>query len=114
MRSKMKAGLPDVTLTRLLAGLEQELISASDEEIFSAAEELGMNPAMKGSAAFIGLKFPVVPRAEDFFSGAAWGRAQAEGKRVLANSKLQYAAKPPEPALPPKSRQRKAPDDKNE
>jgi hypothetical protein len=112
MRSKMNAGLPDVTLTRLLAGLEQELISASDEEIFSAAEELGMNPAMKGSAAFIGLTFPVVPRAADFFDVAAWGRAQADPKSVLANSTLQYAAKPPEPGLMPKSRQRKAPGDK--
>jgi hypothetical protein len=39
----------------LLAALEQELIAATDEEILAAAGELGMNPAMKGSAAFIGV-----------------------------------------------------------
>lgn len=40
---------------RLLAALEQELIAAGDEEILEAAGDLGMNPAMKGSAAFFGV-----------------------------------------------------------
>lgn len=40
---------------RLLAALEQELIMATDEEILEAAADLGMNPAMKGSAAFFGV-----------------------------------------------------------
>lgn len=40
---------------RLLAALERELIEATDEEILAAAKELGMNPAMKGSAAFFGI-----------------------------------------------------------
>ncbi|MGH8201173.1 MAG: hypothetical protein ACREVO_12570 [Steroidobacteraceae bacterium] len=40
---------------RLLAALEQELIAATDEEILEAASDLGMNPAMKGSAAFFGV-----------------------------------------------------------
>jgi hypothetical protein len=39
----------------LLAALEQELIAATDEEILEAAADLGMNPAMKGSAAFFGV-----------------------------------------------------------
>jgi len=39
----------------LLAALERELIEATDEEILAAAKELGMNPAMKGSAAFFGI-----------------------------------------------------------
>ena len=45
---------------RLLAALEQELSAATDEEILAAAAELGMNPAMKGSAAFFGItkRFP--------------------------------------------------------
>jgi len=38
---------------RLLAALEQELIAATDEEILEAAHDLGMNPAMRGSAAFL-------------------------------------------------------------
>lgn len=42
-------------LERLLAALEQELIAATDEEILEAARDLGMNPAMKGSAAFFGV-----------------------------------------------------------
>lgn len=40
---------------QLLAALEQELIAATDEEILEAAGDLGMNPAMKGSAAFFGV-----------------------------------------------------------
>jgi hypothetical protein len=40
---------------RLLAALERELIEATDEEVLAAARELGMNPAMKGSAAFFGI-----------------------------------------------------------
>lgn len=40
---------------RLLAALEQELTGATEEEILEAAADLGMNPAMKGSAAFFGV-----------------------------------------------------------
>lgn len=40
---------------RLLVALERELIEATDEEILEAARDLGMNPAMKGSAAFFGV-----------------------------------------------------------
>jgi hypothetical protein len=55
MRTKVTAARPEVSLSRLLEALEQELIDASDEEIMAAAADLGMNPAMKGSAAFAGL-----------------------------------------------------------
>jgi len=48
---------PDSALARILAAFEQELLAASDEEIIAAAKELGMNPAMKGSAAFLGLRY---------------------------------------------------------
>jgi hypothetical protein len=47
---------PDVGLERLIHGLEQELLSAPDEEFVAGARDLGMNPDMKGSAAFIGVK----------------------------------------------------------
>ena len=40
---------------RLLAALERELIEATDQEILEAASDLGMTPAMKGSAAFFGI-----------------------------------------------------------
>jgi hypothetical protein len=47
---------PDVGLERLIQGLEGELLEATDEEFLAAARELGMNPDMKGSAAFLGVK----------------------------------------------------------
>jgi hypothetical protein len=47
---------PDVGLERLIQGLEQELLAAPDEEFVAGARDLGMNPAMKGSAAFVGVK----------------------------------------------------------
>lgn len=46
---------------RLLAALEQELVAATDEEILAAAADLGMNPAMKGSAAFFGVTIGARP-----------------------------------------------------
>lgn len=42
-------------LEQLLVALERELIEATDDEILEAARDLGMNPAMKGSAAFFGV-----------------------------------------------------------
>ena len=47
---------PDVGLERLIHGLELELLEAADEEFLAGAQDLGMNPQMKGSAAFIGVK----------------------------------------------------------
>ncbi len=46
---------PERRLERLLVALERDLLEATDEEILAAARELGMNPAMKGSAAFFGV-----------------------------------------------------------
>ena len=47
---------PDIGLERLIHGLEQELLEAADEEFVAGAQELGMNPQAKGSAAFLGVK----------------------------------------------------------
>lgn len=47
---------PDIGLERLIHGLEQELLSAADEEFVAGARDLGMKPEMKGSAAFVGVK----------------------------------------------------------
>ena len=52
---------PDSALERLLLALEDELLQATDEEVLAAAHELGMNPAMKGSAAFFGVTLLVRP-----------------------------------------------------
>jgi hypothetical protein len=51
----MKTMNPERRLERLLVALERDLLDATDEEILAAARELGMNPAMKGSAAFFGV-----------------------------------------------------------
>jgi hypothetical protein len=51
----MRAVRPDRGLERLLYALERDVIDATDEEILAAARELGMNPTMKGSAAFFGV-----------------------------------------------------------
>jgi hypothetical protein len=67
MRTKVKAASPDVALARILEALGQELIEASDEEITGAAKDLGMDPQMKGSAAFAGLKYPTKLQLSDFF-----------------------------------------------
>ena len=58
---------PDVGLERLIHGLEQELLGAPDEEFLSGARDLGMNPEMKGSAAFIGVKYTFPKRASEIF-----------------------------------------------
>ncbi len=47
---------PDVGIERLIHGLEQELLEAADEEFMAGAHDLGMNPEMKGSSAFLGVK----------------------------------------------------------
>jgi hypothetical protein len=50
-----KAEQIEERLDGLLDALEQDLTEATDEEILAAASDLGMNPTMKGSAAFFGV-----------------------------------------------------------
>jgi hypothetical protein len=68
MRKDLKRVFPEVALERLLEALESEILAASDEDILEAARDLGMNPAMRGSAAFLGLKGPALPHWEEFFA----------------------------------------------
>ena len=63
---------------RLLAALEQELIAATDEEILEAARDLGMNPAMRGSAAFFGV---TISLHRPFQPGDPSGSSDAPGAR---------------------------------
>lgn len=56
----MKTRRPEASLEHVLTALERELLEASDEEILAAAAELGMNPSMRGSAAFVGVKSPLI------------------------------------------------------
>jgi hypothetical protein len=79
VRKKMTRTDPAVALARLLNALEVDLIESSDEEITQAALDLGMNPKMKGSAAFAGLKYPSKARESDFYDlefGASWPKAR--------------------------------------
>ena len=82
MRTKLTVTNPEAALGRILDALAAELISVSDEEILEAARELGMNPMMKGSAAFIGLRTPAIAEFADFFDpeilkGLVFARTQA-------------------------------------
>jgi hypothetical protein len=75
-----------MALARILEALGQELIDASDEEILEAARDLGIDPTMKGSAAFAGLKFPATPRLSDFFELDVGRRLRApEADAALPN-----------------------------
>jgi hypothetical protein len=61
-------------LQSLLAGLERELLQASDEEVRQAAADLRMDPDMKGSIAWLGIFFPAKGRLEDVFDMEAFRR----------------------------------------
>jgi hypothetical protein len=97
MRTKVKAVLPEVALTRILDALGEELIDASDEEIMEAAKDLGMDPHMKGSAAFLGLTFPTRMNVSDVFDLEAI-------KDIIARTERERAARgistDPEPETP--------------
>lgn len=93
MRTQMRRVFPETTLERVLAALERELVEATDEEILEAAHELGMKPEMKGSAAFLGLRYPsVARRAEEFFGPGVMRDLMNDPRRLLVK---------PEPAPPP-------------
>jgi hypothetical protein len=82
MRTKLTVANPEAALGRILDALASELITVSDAEILEAAKDLGMNPMMKGSAAFIGLRTPAIADFADFFDpeilkGLVLARAQA-------------------------------------
>lgn len=77
MRTKMIQVFPETALERILEALERELVEATDEELLAAAHELGMKPQMKGSAAFLGLRYPTVRLSgEDLLTIAAARTAQ--------------------------------------
>ena len=54
-------------LNRVLAGLETELLGASDAEVRLAAGDIGINPDMKGSIAWLGILFPKKFRGGEVF-----------------------------------------------
>jgi hypothetical protein len=60
--SAPKPARPEQVLERILDALETGLIAATDDEILAAAKELGMNPAMRGSAAFTEVRILLAQR----------------------------------------------------
>lgn len=55
-------------LERVIDALAEELIESTDDELLQAAADLGMDVTMRGSAAFVGLKYPTVWQFADFFA----------------------------------------------
>ncbi|HWZ63120.1 MAG TPA: hypothetical protein VNX02_08870 [Steroidobacteraceae bacterium] len=94
MPSRMTRTFPETALERILQALECELVVAMDEEILEAADDLGMQPGMKGSAAFLGLRYPDVHRPEEFFDPEWMARVLNDPRRIW----LASAAGPVKPA----------------
>jgi hypothetical protein len=86
----MKSIHPELALERLLIALERDVIDATDEELLTAARELGMNPSMKGSAAFFGVTRPASLRSwsgetgEQKNAARAARRTKGDGKSIEA------------------------------
>lgn len=81
MRTKVIRSSSEQVLTRILDAFAQELIVASDEEIFKAAKDLGMDPEATMSAAFVGLTYPSQPQLSDFFDVEVPEKLQSVGSR---------------------------------
>lgn len=78
MRTKIVMTEQVAGFERVLDALALELMESTDEELLQAAKDLGMDPRMRGSAAFIGLRYPAIPRMSDFFE-VPENRVQASG-----------------------------------
>jgi hypothetical protein len=88
MRKQAALNSYAVTLARVLDALEQELIEASNEEILEAAKSLGMNPMMKGSAAFMGLNHSATARVTDFFDAEMLKQIRAQTQPIANNTRV--------------------------
>jgi hypothetical protein len=110
MRTRVTHAFPETALERVLDALGHELAEASDSDILEAATDLGMKPQMKGSAAFIGLRYAsATPRAEDFFDAKWMLQLLNDPRRIwIASTALPRKPEPP-PATRISSRARPAP-----
>jgi hypothetical protein len=93
----MKSKYPELALERILIALERDVIDATDEELLRAARELGMNPSMKGSAAFFGVNRPAGLRSrprdtrEQKYAPRAPRRTKGDGKPIEASREQIYS-----------------------
>ena len=102
MRTRVMHAFPETALERILDALELELVAASDADILEAANDLGMKPQMKGSAAFIGLKYPSARRRADFFDPQWMLRVLNDPRRILLASEALPPGTPAAAALAPR------------
>lgn len=87
MRTRLMHLFPETAFERILEALERELIEATDADILEAANDLGMKPGMKGSAAFLGLRrLCAPPRSEDFFEAGRMLRMLNDPRRIWSAS----------------------------
>jgi hypothetical protein len=57
----MKKPTPEMRLERVLETLSEEIAASSDAELLEACADLRIQPQMKGSVAFLGVKGTVFP-----------------------------------------------------
>jgi hypothetical protein len=112
MQTGMKVPWPEASLSRLLEAFEQEILEASDEEIMEAAKELGMNPAMKGSAAFMDVKYAIGLRSRDIYGIHAWLSALTEEEKIALEVRMRRKDETSTSIQVTTSRQRKNPGSK--
>lgn len=67
MHNPVRKSFSEQVLLRILDGFARELIDAPEEEIREAAQDLGMDPEARMSAAFAGVTYPARPQLSDFF-----------------------------------------------
>ena len=110
MRTRLMHAFPETALERILDALEQDLVAASDADVLEAASDLGMKPQMKGSAAFLGLRYSsAMPRAEDFFDAKWMQQLLNDPRRIwLASGASPGKPQPPATASRVSSRARPA------
>jgi hypothetical protein len=108
MRTKLTPATSTAALGRMLDQLDRELIEASDEDILEAARDLGMNPMMKGSAAFIGLRVPAMAQFADFFDSDALRSVLSETAQHTAATQLLICASSKQPNSRAKSTETRA------
>jgi hypothetical protein len=109
MPAKVTQLFPETALERILEALERELVEATDEEILAAAHDLGMKPEMKGSAAFLGLRYPAARRREEFFDPQWTLRVLSDPRRIwLASRSPPASSEAPRAPAPRRSRTRPA------
>jgi hypothetical protein len=64
MEAEMTTRWAERALSRILEALEREIVAMPDEEIAAVLDELGMKPAMRGSAAWADLLYFARPPEE--------------------------------------------------